>query len=61
MHHQYHWRSKGDGVSVNRLPVARQRGNAGFFSKYLRCQLVRCHSLFSLSLNVCVLAWLFAG
>ena len=45
----------------HQLSTALQRGNAGFFSKYLRCQLVRCNLLCPLLLNIRVLAWLFAG
>ena len=59
-HHQYHWLYKRDGVSVSVTVRGNSRGKRSFFSTYLYCQLVGCNPLFSLLLNVCVRAWLFA-
>ena len=55
-HHQHHWQCKRDGVSVSAAVCGTSKGKRGFFSKYLRCQLVRCNPLFSLLLNLCVCA-----
>jgi len=52
---------KRDGISVSAAVRGTSKGKRGFFSKYLRCQLVRCNRLCFLLLNVCVLAWQFAG
>jgi len=58
MHHQ---RSTGDDVSASAAVGGISKGKHGFFPKYYRCQLVCCNLLFSRLLNVCMLAWLFAG
>jgi len=52
--HQHHWRSQGDGVSVSAAVHGTSKGKRCFFSKYFRCQLVRCNPLSSCLLNICL-------
>ena len=57
MHHQYYWLSRRDGVSFSVAVHCTSKGKRGFFSKYLRFQLVHCNPLFFLLL-VCLCACL---
>jgi len=57
-HHQNHLWFKRDVVSVSAAVRGTLKRKRSFFSKYCRCQLVRCNPLFALLLNAYVLAWL---
>ena len=52
-HHHHYWRFKRDGISVSATVRGTSKGKRGFFSKYLRCQPVRCNPLYSLLLSLC--------